>query len=69
MLGGIGPVNDELMELLYNKDNSYESGHDMTKKPCRSGNISVIDSEYVPLKIKGSKFPDIKGFIKKFLKK
>lgn len=45
------------------------SGHDMTKKPCRSGNISVIDSEYVPLKIKGSKFPDIKGFIKKFLKK
>lgn len=41
----------------------------MTKKPCRSGNISVIDSEYVPLKIKGSKFPDIKGFIKKFLKK
>lgn len=48
---------------------SYESGHDMTKKPCRSGNISVIDSEYVPLKIKGSKFPDIKGFIKKFLKK
>lgn len=53
MVGGIGPVNDELMELLYNKDNSYESGHDMTKKPCRSGNISVIDSEYVPLKIKG----------------
>ena len=31
MVGGIGPVNDELMELLYNKDNSYESGHDMTK--------------------------------------
>ena len=27
MVGGIGPVNDELMELLYNKDNSYESGH------------------------------------------
>ena len=52
MVGGIGPVNDELMELLYNKDNSYESGHDMTKNPCRSGNISVIDSEYVPLKIK-----------------
>ena len=57
MVGGIGPVNDELMELLYNKE------------PCRSGNISVIDSEYVPLTIKGSKFPDIKGFIKKFLKK
>lgn len=39
------------------------------KSHARSGNISVIDSEYVPLKIKGSKFPDIKGFIKKFLKK
>ncbi len=67
MVGGIGPVNDELMELLYNKDNSIESA--IRQKPCRSGNISVIDSEYVPLKIKGSKFPDIKGFIKKFLKK
>ena len=68
-MGGSGPVNDELRELFYYKQNSYEIGHDMTKKPCRSGNISVIDSEYVPLKIKGSKFPDIKGFIKKFLKK
>lgn len=69
MVGGIGPVNDELLELLYSKDNSFENEPGSGKVPYVGESTTIKDSGYVPLRIKSSKFPIIKGFIKKILNK
>ena len=40
MVGGIGPVNDELSGISYNKDNSMRKVGDTTKAMQESGNIN-----------------------------